>query len=93
MGTLNKDTGIAASVLGATGLQLCRDLESASAYGVSALMGGGVVMSQRWRGLNETIMHGGAAAVGVIAAPFAHPTQAPAVRRRVLAPYPERPPV
>ncbi|WP_106399608.1 hypothetical protein [Actinocorallia populi] len=91
MGTMIKDTGIAASVLGAVDLRSCGDLDSALAYGVSALTGGGVVMSQRWRGLNETIM--GGASAGMNAEFFAHPTQAPAVRRTVLAPYPESPPV
>ncbi|MEO3782176.1 hypothetical protein ABGB12_02525 [Actinocorallia sp. B10E7] len=84
MGTLNKDTRIAAFAVGAQ--QSCL-FGSDLAYGGSALLGGDVVMSQRWRGLNETIME------HVIVDALAHPAPAPIERRTVLAPYPERPPV
>jgi hypothetical protein len=90
MVSLNKDTGIAASVVAERGLQICGDLGSALAYGAPVLTGGGVAMSQRWRGLKQTIKGGSA---DLFAGGFTHPNQAPVMRRTVLAPYPERPPV
>jgi hypothetical protein len=96
METSIKNTGIAAFCAVARERSFCGGLASDLAYGAFAPAGGDVVMPQVWRGLNEAIKGGttvlGGKAAG-IADPVAHHLQAPVVRRTVLAPHPERPPV
>ncbi len=85
MGTLNKDTRIAAFAMGAQ--QSCLSV-SDLAYGGSVLLGGDVVTAQKWRRSSEHVMN------DVTVDAFAHHAPTPIERRgTVLAPYPERPPV
>ena len=84
MGTLRKDTRIAAFVMGAQ--QSCLSVNDL-VYGGSVLPSGDVVTAQKWRGLNEHVMN------DVPVDAFAHHAPTPVERRTVLAPYPERPPV
>jgi len=96
METSIKNTGIAAFVAVAEERSFCGRLVSDLAYGAFAPTGGDVVMPQAWRGPNQAIKGGvsllGGKAAG-IADSVAHHLPAPVMRRTVLAPCPERPPV